>query len=95
MDSADRKRRWDEPAGDTESRAVDTAAAVALAQKIAASLKANAAAGPTGQELVKRDEGDFIKDIEINDLRNRYVLTKGSTQKQVNFRPLLNRLQKC
>lgn len=28
-------------------------------------------------------EGDYIKDIEINDLRNRYTLTKGSTQKMV------------
>lgn len=30
-------------------------------------------------------EGDYIKDIEINDLRNRYTLTKGSTQKMVNI----------
>jgi len=29
-------------------------------------------------------DGDFIKDIEVNDLRNRYILTKGSTQKMVN-----------
>ncbi|KIV91213.1 hypothetical protein PV10_05775 [Exophiala mesophila] len=28
-------------------------------------------------------DGDYIKDIEINDLRNRYVLTKGSTQKMI------------
>ncbi len=80
---SDRKRRWDEPAGDNDARASEaTAAAVALAQKIAASLKAGT--GITGQEVVRRDEGDFIKDIEINDLRNRYVLTKGSTQKQVS-----------
>lgn len=30
-------------------------------------------------------DGDFIKDIEVNDLRNRYTLTKGSTQKMVNI----------
>ena len=30
------------------------------------------------------DDGDFIQDIEVNDLRNRYTLTKGSTQKMVN-----------
>lgn len=30
-------------------------------------------------------DGDYIKDIEVNDLRNRYLLTKGSTQKMVNF----------
>jgi hypothetical protein len=28
-------------------------------------------------------DGDFIKDIEVNDLRNRYTLTKGATQKMV------------
>lgn len=29
-------------------------------------------------------DGDYIKDIEVNDLRNRYTLTKGATQKMVN-----------
>ncbi len=86
MDGADRKRRWDEPADDTTatSKANDAAAAAAaIAAKIAASLRP----GGAGNELVKRegfDEG-FVKDIEINDLRNRYVLTKGSTQKQVSY----------
>ncbi|KAI1825408.1 hypothetical protein F4861DRAFT_538092 [Xylaria intraflava] len=28
-------------------------------------------------------DGDYIKDIEVNDLRNRYLLTKGSTQKMI------------
>ena len=85
MDAVDRKRKWDEPAGDgtNDNRANDAAAAAAaIAAKIAASLRPGAA----GNELVKRegfDEG-FVKDIEINDLRNRYVLTKGSTQKQVS-----------
>ena len=30
-------------------------------------------------------DGDYIKDIEVNDLRNRYTLTKGSTQKMVKL----------
>lgn len=30
-------------------------------------------------------DGDYIRDIEVNDLRNRYTLTKGSTQKMVNI----------
>lgn len=30
-------------------------------------------------------DGDYIRDIEINDLRNRYTLTKGSTQQMVNY----------
>ena len=29
-------------------------------------------------------DGDYIKDIEVNDLKNRYTLTKGATQKMVN-----------
>lgn len=33
---------------------------------------------------VYTQDGDYIKDIEINDLRNRYTLTKGATQKMVN-----------
>lgn len=28
-------------------------------------------------------DGDYIRDLDINDLRNRYTLTKGSTQKMV------------
>lgn len=30
-------------------------------------------------------DGDYIKDIEINDLRNRYVVTRASTQHMVNI----------
>lgn len=37
---------------------------------------------PSGE--VYQQDGDYIKDIEVNDLRNRYTLTKGSTQKMVN-----------
>ncbi|KAL6808985.1 hypothetical protein GGI42DRAFT_316904 [Trichoderma sp. SZMC 28013] len=28
-------------------------------------------------------DGDYIQDIEVNDLRNRYLLTKGSTQEMI------------
>lgn len=91
---AERRSRWADapstssPAPPTGSSAAnDTASdaaarAAAIAAKIAASLRP----GVQGTELVKKEkeEGDFVKDVEINDLRNRYVLTKGSTQKQVN-----------
>jgi hypothetical protein len=43
-------------------------------------------AGP-GQAVsseIYQQDGDFIKDVEINDLRNRYTLTKGAVQKRVN-----------
>ena len=32
---------------------------------------------------VFQQDGDYIKDIEINDLKNRYTLTKGAEQKRV------------
>lgn len=38
---------------------------------------------PIPSEIYTQD-GDFIKDIEVNDLKNRYTLTKGQTQKEVN-----------
>lgn len=34
-------------------------------------------------------DGDYIKDIEVNDLRSRYLVTKGSTQQMVNHPRLL------
>ena len=36
-----------------------------------------------GKTDIYQQDGDFIKDIEVNDLRNRYTLTKGATQKMV------------
>ncbi|KAI0972857.1 hypothetical protein F4678DRAFT_459713 [Xylaria arbuscula] len=38
--------------------------------------------GTLNREVYVSD-GDYIKDIEVNDLRNRYLLTKGSTQKMI------------
>lgn len=46
--------------------------------------KSDEAGEGTGKDVYVTD-GDYIKDIEINDLRNRYTLTKGSTQQMVNF----------
>ena len=43
----------------------------------------SAPSGTLNAEIYTQD-GDYIKDIEVNDLRNRYTLTKGSTQKMVN-----------
>lgn len=39
---------------------------------------------PTLSGEMYTQDGDYIKDIEINDLRNKYLLTKGATQKMVN-----------
>lgn len=49
----------------------------------------DASAAPISDEIYQQD-GDFIKDIDVNDLRNRYTLTKGSTQKMVNLTLLLS-----
>ncbi|GAP83721.2 putative kh domain-containing protein [Rosellinia necatrix] len=45
----------------------------------------DASGGKTGNinGEVYVSDGDYIKDIEVNDLRNRYLLTKGSTQKMI------------
>ncbi|KAL9108622.1 MAG: hypothetical protein Q9227_006568 [Pyrenula ochraceoflavens] len=47
-----------------------------------ASPTAAASSGNVDGEIYS-ENGDYIKDIEVNDLRNRYTLTKGSTQKMI------------
>ncbi|KAI0747010.1 hypothetical protein C8Q80DRAFT_1178811 [Daedaleopsis nitida] len=57
------------------------AAAAAIAAKIAAQFASSggAAIGPKDPH-----DGDFTHDIDINDVRNRYLLTKGPTQQQIH-----------
>jgi len=87
------KRRWDQQgnneegestAGPSQSRAEDNSKsaseAAAAAAAIAAKIAAQFASG--GFDLGK-EEAEFTHDIDINDVRNRYLLTKGSTQEQV------------
>lgn len=60
-------------------------AAVAAAARIAAQYAKPNQSGsrsPAGQKD-HPDEGTFTKDIDINDSRNRYLLTRGSTQDEV------------
>lgn len=87
------KRRWDQPGPESEEANKVTkveesktaseaaAAAAAIAAKIAAQF-ASGALTPGGNDP---HDGDFTTDIDINDVRNRYMLTKGSTQAQVRF----------
>jgi len=91
------KRRWDQqgPTEDdpskpkTEDKSATDAAAAAAA--IAAKIAAQFAGGAMGAGGMKDPhDGDFIQDIDINDVRNRYMLTKGSTQQQVNCVYLCN-----
>lgn len=92
------KRKWDQEGPndghDSPSKAIKTedgksaseaaAAAAAIAAKIAAQFAGSSGGGVS---LGPRDphDGDFTHDIDINDVRNRYLLTKGSTQAQVRF----------
>ena len=90
------KRKWDQDERDdsrspppkaiknedSKSASEAAAAAAAIAAKIAAQF-AN-----SGTALGPRDphDGDYTHDIDINEQRNRYLLTKGSTQEQVCFK---------
>jgi hypothetical protein len=73
---------------ESKNASTAAAAAAAIAAKIAAQYS-GAAAGGGGGLLGPKDihDGEFTQDIDINDVRNRYMLTKGSTQQQVRHSP--------
>ena len=66
--------------GKTASEAA--AAAAAIAAKIAAQFAGSGGATPGGAK--DPHDGEFTHDIDINDIRNRYLLTKGQTQTEVS-----------
>ncbi|KAG2143773.1 uncharacterized protein EDB93DRAFT_1251826 [Suillus bovinus] len=81
LDSPVKAQKTDE--GKTASEAA--AAAAAIAAKIAAQFSAGG--GIAGSiQIGQKDphDGDFTHDIDINDVRNRYMLTKGSTQSEIH-----------
>jgi hypothetical protein len=92
------KRKWDQAAPeddnsphkaakaeDSKSASEAAAAAAAIAAKIAASFAGSTGSSGGGTSLGPKDphDGEFTHDIDINDVRNRYLLTKGATQVQV------------
>lgn len=88
------KRKWDQPApGEDGSSAPAKVAkveegksaseAAAAAAAIAAKIAAQFASGQLGGDSSKEHDAEFTQDIDINDVRNRYLLTRGSTQDQV------------
>ncbi|KAH8915816.1 hypothetical protein BT69DRAFT_1314197 [Atractiella rhizophila] len=94
---SDRKRKWDDPSASPpskqpklESNALDAADADTMlviaeaARRIAAQYSTKPA--PSAYIADAREPGDpeFVKDVEINDVRNRYMLTKGTTQSQIH-----------
>lgn len=86
------KRKWDDAPVDSPVKAAKTdesktaseaaAAAAAIAAKIAAQFAGPGA--PGGSDMKDPHDADFTHDIDINDVRNRYMLTKGSTQTEVS-----------
>lgn len=58
-------------------------AAQLAAQYAAGGAKAFTPGGPLGNDQREAKDPEFVKDVEINDLRNRYMLTKGGSQAQV------------
>ena len=89
------KRKWDQAAPEVDSEVPSKATkteetktaseAAATAAAIAAKIAAQFANGGTGGAGRDPYDGEFTHDIDINDLRNRYLLTKGSTQQQVRI----------
>ncbi|KAL8292190.1 hypothetical protein RQP46_001656 [Phenoliferia psychrophenolica] len=75
------------PGGDAKPPA-DSKDALDAAAEIAARIAAQYAKPATAEVPYvagarELNDPDFVKDIEINDIRNRYVLTKGPTQQQI------------
>jgi hypothetical protein len=87
------KRKWDQAAPEESKDDLESPAKVAKVDESKAAVAAIAAriaaqysgAGGGGGLLGPKDihDGEFTQDIDINDVRNRYMLTKGSTQQQV------------
>ncbi|KIM42119.1 hypothetical protein M413DRAFT_127412 [Hebeloma cylindrosporum] len=89
------KRKWDQPAPGEEANPVTkvaktdegksaseaAAAAAAIAAKIAAQFSSGAF---IGDAMKDHNDAEFTHDIDINDVRNRYLLTRGSTQDQIH-----------
>ncbi|KAJ2930831.1 hypothetical protein H1R20_g6242, partial [Candolleomyces eurysporus] len=91
------KSKWDQPgpqkaqeaspaprsgSADAAAKKVDATQAAAQAAAIAAKIAAQFASG-AGPSDGGHPEHQFVKDIDINDVRNRYMLTKGVTQQQI------------
>ncbi|KIJ65445.1 hypothetical protein HYDPIDRAFT_88101 [Hydnomerulius pinastri MD-312] len=70
--------------GKTASEAA--AAAAAIAAKIAAQFSAGGGSAAGSIQIGQRDphDAEFTHDIDINDVRNRYMLTKGATQQEIH-----------
>jgi len=88
------KRKWDQPAPGEEANPVTKVAktdegksaseAAAAAAAIAAKIAAQFSSGMFSDGMKDHNDAEFTHDIDINDVRNRYLLTRGSTQDQIH-----------
>ncbi|EJT99349.1 hypothetical protein DACRYDRAFT_82492 [Dacryopinax primogenitus] len=80
------KRESAPAVNDEETEGPKSAEAASAAAAIAAKIAAQFSGGGGGAAAAIHDpfDGEFTKNIEINDLRNRYVLTKGTTQQEIS-----------
>jgi len=86
------KRKWDQAGpdgspppkekGEGDKNATDAAAAAAA---IAAKIAAQFAGGGLSGAMKDPHDAEYTHDIDINDVRNRYLLTKSSTQQEVHI----------
>jgi hypothetical protein len=67
----------------------------AIAAKIAAQFAGSGGSGGGMPDKKDPHDAEFTKDIEINDVRNRYMLTRGSTQQQVSSPNLWSYSRRC
>ncbi|THH15244.1 hypothetical protein EW146_g5203 [Bondarzewia mesenterica] len=67
-----------------KSPSTPAAAAAAIAAKIAAQFSGAGSAGGLTPGQKDPFDAEFTHDIDINDVRNRYMLTKGATQTQIH-----------
>ncbi|KAK1233495.1 hypothetical protein PQX77_003350 [Marasmius sp. AFHP31] len=89
------KRKWDQPGpsngeGAPSSKAengedgASASEAAAAAAAIAAKIAAQFAGGGLTGAMKDPHDAEFTQDIDINDVRNRYLLTKSSTQQDIH-----------
>ncbi|CAO3641591.1 unnamed protein product [Mucor fragilis] len=92
MSEATKKRKWDQDDhGDASPSSKITKVVEADPSKAVseAAARINAMLAQKGIPLHEDGEagaeqaGEFVKDIPINDLKNRYMLTRGATQQQI------------
>ncbi|KAL0574025.1 hypothetical protein V5O48_001172 [Marasmius crinis-equi] len=89
------KRKWDQAgpsnddgaptsAGENGEDAKSASEAAAAAAAIAAKIAAQFAGGGLTGAMKDPHDAEFTHDIDINDVRNRYLLTKSSTQQEIH-----------